>query len=142
MASGVWFSGAGRLGLCQLPDVREDAHVAGQPAPENPATDGPQGGHREADRMAHLPPHLQLTVAETGNDVKVVQELMRHAKLSTTIEVYTQAGMPRKRAPQRKAVDALFNRDSEAQRTMEQVGIPYCSHTAPTQSVALPDRAR
>jgi hypothetical protein len=34
-------------------------------------------------------------LAETGNDVKVVQGLMRHAKLSTTIEVYTQAGMPR-----------------------------------------------
>jgi site-specific recombinase XerD len=28
----------------------------------------------------------------TGNDVKVVQELMRHAKVST-MEVYTHAGM-------------------------------------------------
>jgi hypothetical protein len=53
-------------------------------------------------------------LAETGNDVKVVQELMRHSKLSTTMEVYAQAGMIKKRAAQRKAVDALFNRDSEA----------------------------
>jgi hypothetical protein len=30
------------------------------------------------------------------------------------MEVYTQAGMTKKRAAQRKAVDALFNRDSEA----------------------------
>jgi integrase len=34
-------------------------------------------------------------LAETGNDVKVVQELMRHAKLSTTMEVYTQAACPK-----------------------------------------------
>lgn len=55
-------------------------------------------------------------LAETGNDVKVVQELMRHSKLSTTMEVYAQAGMTKKRAAQRRAVDALFNRDSEASR--------------------------
>lgn len=54
-------------------------------------------------------------LAETGNDVKVVQELMRHAKISTTMEIYTQAGMPKKRAAQRKAVDALFNRNSRAE---------------------------
>ena len=47
-------------------------------------------------------------LAETGNDVKVVQELMRHSKLSTTMEVYTQAGITKKRAAQRKAVDALL----------------------------------
>jgi integrase len=35
-------------------------------------------------------------LAETGNDVKVVQELMRHSKLSTTMEVYTQVGMTKK----------------------------------------------
>jgi integrase len=30
-------------------------------------------------------------LAHTGNDMRVVQELMRHAKLSTTMEVYTHA---------------------------------------------------
>lgn len=80
-------------------------------------------------------------LAETGNDVKVVQELMRHAKLSTTMEVYTQAGMPKKRLAQRKAVDVLFNRSSDAQREAA-MGDSHCSHTAPTQSVVLPDCAR
>jgi site-specific recombinase XerD len=28
-------------------------------------------------------------LSEHGDDVKVVQELMRHAKLSTTMEIYT-----------------------------------------------------
>jgi integrase len=80
-------------------------------------------------------------LAETGNDVKVVQELMRHAKISTTMEVYTQAGMPKKRLAQRKAVDVLFNRSSDAQREAV-LGASYCSHTAPTQAVVLPDCAR
>ncbi|RXS95100.1 hypothetical protein [Silvibacterium dinghuense] len=52
----------------------------------------------------------------TGNDIKVVQELMRHAKLSTTMEVYTQAAMPKKRLAQRKAVDVLFNRNAAAEK--------------------------
>jgi integrase len=52
-------------------------------------------------------------LAETGNDVKVVQELMRHAKMSTTMEVYAQAGMEKKRVAQRKAVDVLFDRKPE-----------------------------
>ena len=48
--------------------------------------------------------------AATGNDVKVVQELMRHSKISRTMEVYAQAGMEKKRAAQRKAVDLLLDR--------------------------------
>jgi hypothetical protein len=39
-------------------------------------------------------------LAEHGNDVKVVQELMRHAKLSTTMEIYTHPRMEKKREAQ------------------------------------------
>lgn len=81
-------------------------------------------------------------LAETGNDVKVVQELMRHSKLSTTMEVYTQAGMTKKRAAQRKAVDALFNRDPEALTGGEIRGKRVCSLIAPSESLMLPDYAR
>ncbi len=55
------------------------------------------------------------SLAETGNDVKLVQELMRRAKHSTTMEVYAQAGMPKKWLAQRKAVDVLFNRNAAAE---------------------------
>jgi len=50
-------------------------------------------------------------LSEYGNDVKVVQELMRHAKVATTMEIYTHARMVKKREAQSKVVDALFSRD-------------------------------
>ena len=60
--------------------------------------------------MAYVPAHLQFIASEYGNDVKVVQELMRHAKVSTTMEVYTHARMEKKREAQSKVVDVLFGR--------------------------------
>ncbi len=50
-------------------------------------------------------------LSERGSDVKVVQELMRHAKLSTTMEIYTHPRMERKREAQSRVVDALFARE-------------------------------
>ena len=41
----------------------------------------------------------------------MVQELMRHAKVSTTMEVYAQAGMEQKRIAQRRAVNVLLDRE-------------------------------
>jgi integrase len=49
-------------------------------------------------------------LAHTGNDMRVVQELMRHAKLSTTMEIYTHARMDKKRSAQQLAVDHLLDR--------------------------------
>jgi hypothetical protein len=59
----------------------------------------------------HIFRHTYSTLlSERGSDVKVVQELMRHAKLSTTMEIYTHPGMARKRQAQGRVVDALFRR--------------------------------
>jgi integrase len=52
-------------------------------------------------------------LAECSNDVKVVQELMRHAKVSTTMEIYTHARMERKRSAQSRVVDVLFGRGQD-----------------------------
>ncbi len=78
-------------------------------------------------------------LAATGNDVKVVQELMRHAKISTTMEVYAQAGMEKKRIAQRKAVDVLFNRKP---KTASSDGSEMeCSHTVPGKAPLFPECA-
>lgn len=47
---------------------------------------------------------------DNGEDVKVVQELMRHANITTTMNIYTRALTPAKRRAQSKVVDVLFNR--------------------------------
>ena len=45
-----------------------------------------------------------------GEDVKVVQELMRHANISTTMNIYTKALTPAKREAQSRVVDVLMDR--------------------------------
>ena len=45
-----------------------------------------------------------------GEDVKVVQELMRHANISTTMNIYTKALTAAKREAQSRVVDVLLDR--------------------------------
>jgi integrase len=54
---------------------------------------------------------LQPVAKRVGEDVRVVQELMRHAKINTTMEIYTHARMEKKRQAQSKVVDVLFGRE-------------------------------
>jgi integrase len=42
-----------------------------------------------------------------GEDVKVVQELLRHGSVKVTMDVYTQAQMPAKRKAQKKLVEMM-----------------------------------
>jgi integrase len=44
---------------------------------------------------------------DNGEDVKVVQELLRHASTRVTLDVYAQALTPSKRAAQRRVVDMI-----------------------------------
>jgi site-specific recombinase XerD len=49
--------------------------------------------------------HTFSTVLKAnGEDVKVVQELLRHSSIRITMDVYTQAMSPAKRAAQSKVV--------------------------------------
>ena len=76
-------------------------------------------------------------LAHTGNDVRVVQELMRHAKVSTTMEIYTHAAMDKKRVAQRKAVDHLLSRDKDG--TTGSICVPKLF---PKNVILFPDHAR
>jgi hypothetical protein len=46
-----------------------------------------------------------------GENVKVVQELMRHANCRCTLEIYFQARVQAKREAQRRVVEMTFPRD-------------------------------
>ena len=55
--------------------------------------------------------HMYSTLLKAnGEDVKVVQELMRHANISTTMNIYTKALTPAKREAQSRVVDVLMDR--------------------------------
>jgi integrase len=48
-----------------------------------------------------------------GEDVKVVQELLRHGSSRVTLDVYAQAQMPAKRAAQQKVVEMVRTHSTE-----------------------------
>ena len=62
---------------------------------------------------------------------------MRHSKISTTMEVYAQAGMEQKRVAQRKAVDLLLGR--KPRNASDEGTEMECSHTVPTKVVQFPE---
>ena len=50
-----------------------------------------------------------------GENVKVVQELMRHANSRSTLEIYSQARIEHKRKAQRRLAEAIFRDEDEMQ---------------------------
>jgi integrase len=57
--------------------------------------------------------HTYTTLLTQNNeDVKVVQELLRHANSRITLDLYAQAGMPEKRLAQSKIVKMVLERKS------------------------------
>ena len=48
-----------------------------------------------------------------GEDVKVVQELMRHANISVTLNIYAQAITQTKRDAQSRVVSLLLDKNEE-----------------------------
>jgi integrase len=54
--------------------------------------------------------HTYTTLSTQNNeDVKIVQELLRHANIRITLDLYAQAGMPEKRLAQSKVVKMGLN---------------------------------
>lgn len=62
--------------------------------------------------------HMYATLLkENGEDVKVVQELMRHANISVTLNIYAQAITQTKRDGQSRVVDLLLDKNEEQPST-------------------------
>jgi integrase len=70
----------------------------------------------------HVFRHSFATLLKANSeDVKTVQESLRHADSKITLDTYTQGLMPVKRAAQKKVFDAI---------------VPICSHGAETVSAS------
>ena len=52
-----------------------------------------------------------------GENVKVVQELMRHANCRCTLEIYSQARLQAKRDAQHRVVEMIIPRERETNDT-------------------------
>ena len=72
-------------------------------------------GHHQADWLAHIPAHLHDLANANGEDVKVVQELLRHGSARITMDVYAQAVTPAKRMAQGKVVAMLRDTKKDEQ---------------------------
>ena len=64
------------------------------------------GWDHEADWLAHLPEYLHTLLQNKNDNVKVVQELLRHGSSKVTLDVYAQV-TPAKRPLQGKLVALL-----------------------------------
>ena len=53
-------------------------------------------------------------LTQNGEDVKVVQELLRHANSRITLDLYAQAGMAEKRLAQSRLVKQVLKRGAAA----------------------------
>ena len=54
-----------------------------------------------------------------GENVKVVQQLMRHANCRCTLEIYSQARIQEKREAQRRVIEMIFSHEQESGRSAE-----------------------
>jgi site-specific recombinase XerD len=59
--------------------------------------------------------HSYATLLIAGENVKVVQDLMRHANSRSTLEIYSQARIEHKRKAQRRLAEAIFRDEDETQ---------------------------
>jgi hypothetical protein len=63
--------------------------------------------HQQEHRLAYVPAFLRTLVKANGEDVKTVQEFLRHANSRITLDVYAQAVNSNKRAAQSKVVKMM-----------------------------------
>ncbi len=69
-----------------------------------------------------------------GENVKVVQELMRHANCRCTLEIYSQARLQAKREAQHRVVELIIPRERDATET----GLPFILANGEEATMELP----
>ena len=95
-------------GNCRTPGSLYKAHL--EPAAKEVGIVGHFGWHTFRHTYATL-------LKGNGEDVKVVQELMRHANISVTLNIYAQAITQSKRDAQSRVVSLLLDKNEEKPST-------------------------
>jgi len=70
---------------------------------------------------------LSTILKANGEDIKTVQELLRHSTSRVTLDTYTQAVTPAKRQAQSKVIQLVLNRQRVTEDEALGNTVPYCS---------------
>jgi integrase len=110
--------------------------------PENLMKRGIRPAAKRAEIVKHISWHtfrrtFSTLLKANGEDIKTVQELLRHANSRITLDIYTQAVTPAKRAAQTKVVEMIVRKPKE-QKAPEEERIPLSNPSEPTPSSAAP----
>jgi site-specific recombinase XerD len=70
-----------------------------------------------ACRIRHRRHTYSTLLRSVGTEFKVMQELLRHSTLRSTLDVYTQAVTPAKHAAQAAVVSLVFSSDTSGHET-------------------------
>ena len=62
--------------------------------------------------MVYVPAHLLEPAAKRGAEFKVMQELLRHSSLRSTLDIYTQVVTLAKHAAQAAVISLVFSSDA------------------------------
>ena len=100
---------AGRLGFCQQPVQGTEAILGTGNSAQVCSAGCPTGWNPKAHRMAYTYSTLLRSV---GTEFKVMQELLRHSSLRSTLDIYTQAISPAKDAAQAAVLALVFSSET------------------------------
>jgi integrase len=106
--------------------------------PENLMKRGIRPAAKRAEIVKHISWHtfrrtFSTLLKANGEDIKTVQELLRHANSRITLDIYTQAVTPAKRAAQTKVVEMIVRKPKE-QKALEEARISLSNPSEPTPS--------
>jgi hypothetical protein len=77
----------------------------------------------EAHLLAYFPQNFFHAAAGQREDIETVQELLRHANSRITLDIYTQAVTPAKRAAQTKVVEMIVRKPKQREQGTEEVRV-------------------
>jgi integrase len=108
--------------------------------PENLMKRGIRPAAKRAKIAKHISWHtfrrtFSTLLKANGEDIKTVQELLRHANSKITLDIYTQAVTPAKRAAQTKIVEMIVRKPKE-QKAPEEVRVSLSNPSEPMPSRA------